>query len=167
MRSHAYLGRRRIRLFLRRFQSAALSPIGSSQAFRWPFRIAPTDNALASSRARACRPFRARRMMMTGTASCSARRSGGSRRGVLLGLAVICVVLGGYFAMNRGALRVFDRFWNDTAALPADRGRLQAQRSCRWQHQGPAARTGPQRVQGAQRHHRAQSAQQRRCRYRG
>jgi len=42
----------------------------------------------------------------------------GQWRGVLLGLAVICTVVGGYFAMNKGAQRVFDRFWNDTAALP-------------------------------------------------
>jgi hypothetical protein len=42
----------------------------------------------------------------------------GQWRGVLVGLAVICTVVGGYFAMNKGAQRVFDRFWNDTAALP-------------------------------------------------
>ena len=27
------------------------------------------------------------------------------------GLAVICVVVGGYFALNKSAVRVFDRFW--------------------------------------------------------
>lgn len=42
----------------------------------------------------------------------------GQWRGVLAGIAVICVVVGGYFAMNKGAARVFDRFWNDASALP-------------------------------------------------
>ncbi|MEW6449918.1 MAG: hypothetical protein AB1490_04660 [Pseudomonadota bacterium] len=42
----------------------------------------------------------------------------GQWRGVFAGLAVICVVVGGYFAMNKSAVRVFDRFWNDASALP-------------------------------------------------
>ena len=42
----------------------------------------------------------------------------GQWRGVLLGFAVIGVVVGGYFVMNKGAMRVFDRFWSDHAALP-------------------------------------------------
>src|SRR5262245_43386910 len=42
----------------------------------------------------------------------------GQWRGVLAGLAVIGLVVGGYFAMNKGALRVFDRFWGDSTAMP-------------------------------------------------
>jgi hypothetical protein len=42
----------------------------------------------------------------------------GQWRGVVAGIAVIGVLVGGYFAMNKGAARVFDRFWNDSSALP-------------------------------------------------
>ncbi len=42
----------------------------------------------------------------------------GQWRGVLAGLAVIGVVVGGYFAMTKNVGRVIDRFWTDSAALP-------------------------------------------------
>ena len=43
----------------------------------------------------------------------------GQWRGVLAGVAVIGLLVGGYFAMTKGASRMFDRFWSDSAALPA------------------------------------------------
>jgi hypothetical protein len=42
----------------------------------------------------------------------------GQWRGVLAGVAVIAIMLGGYFALNKGLARVFDRFWTGDSAPP-------------------------------------------------